>query len=90
MTDDPKLVAAFVEATPEMDELERKLATALINHMDLGPIIHLALLSRMVGVVIASSTMELTDGVMTASTNIFHGYNLKMTEEMPTDPKDLN
>ena len=90
MTDDPKIVAAFVEATPEMEALEHELATVLSNHMELGPIIHLALLSRMVGVVIAASTMELTDGVMTASTNIFHGYNLKMTEDKPTDPKDLN
>lgn len=90
MSDDSQIMAAFVEATPEMEELEHKLATALSEHMGLGPIIHLALLSRTLGVVIASSTMELTDGMMTASANILHGYNLKMTEEMPTNPKDLN
>lgn len=90
MSDDPKTVADFVEDTPEMEELEHKLATALSEHMELGPLVQLAMLGRMIGVVIASSTLELTDGLMTASANILHGYNLKMTEEMPTNPKDLN
>lgn len=90
MSEEPQIMAAFMKATEEMDNFERDMAEVLTKHLNLGPLIHTALLGRMIGVVIASSTIELTDGVMTASTNIFHGYNLKMTEDKPLDKKDLN
>lgn len=90
MSDDPKTVADFVEDTPEMEKLEHAMATTLSEHMELGPLVQLAMLGRMIGVVIASSTLELTDGMMTAIANILHGYNLKMTEDKPLDKKDLN
>lgn len=90
MSNDPQIMAAFVEASPEMEKLEHAMATTLSEHMELGPLVHLAMLGRMIGVVIASSTLELTDGMMTASANILHGYSLKMTEDKSLDKKDLN
>jgi len=90
MTDEKELVAAFIPSTDEMITLEEELSEVLSAHMALGPLIHIGILSRMLGVVIGSSTLELTEGMMSASVNILHGYNLKMTEDMPADKKDLN
>lgn len=49
MSDDPQIMAAFVEASPEMEKLEHALATALSEHMELGPLVHLAMRCLMNG-----------------------------------------